>query len=181
MFIRQARASDAGSIAHLHAESWRTAYRGALSDAYLAGPIETERVAVWRARFESSAQNQYVAVAESRDQIVGFVCAYGGHDPQWGTLIDNLHVLPEHKRQGFGAQLMAHVASWSAKAYPGQGMYLWVLESNLPAQRFYARIGGEQAGRDTWTPPDGSALPKLKYAWSDAAVLRLAMEKSFVQ
>ncbi|MEX0958496.1 MAG: GNAT family N-acetyltransferase [Burkholderiales bacterium] len=156
--------------------SWRTAYRGALSDAYLDGPIESERAELWRARLTQPAANQFVVIAESRGQAVGFACAYGGEDPQWGTFLDNLHVLPEFKRQGIGAQLMREVAAWSARTWPGQGIYLWVLASNLPAQRFYARIGGENAGSDLWTPPDGSALPKVRIAWHSAEALATGVE-----
>jgi GNAT superfamily N-acetyltransferase len=171
MNIREAGAGDADAIARLHAASWRTAYRGALSDAYLSGPIEAERQTVWRERLGRHDPDQFVVVAESGGETVGFACAYGGHDPQWGTFLDNLHVTPALKRQGIGAQLMAAVAQWSAGHYPGQGLYLWVLDSNDSAKRFYARMGGEDAGIDTWTPPDGSALPKLRIAWRDPAVL----------
>lgn len=169
--IREARESDADDVARLHAASWRTAYRGALSDAYLDGPIEAERAALWRGRLGQPAQDQLVLVAESAGQMVGFACAYGGHDPRWGTFLDNLHVVPELKRQGIGAQLMVEVAAWSARSLPGQGIYLWVLQSNLSARRFYARLGGEDSGSDLWTPPDGSALPKLRIAWRDAEAL----------
>jgi ribosomal protein S18 acetylase RimI-like enzyme len=171
MQIRLARESDAESIARLHAASWRTAYRGSLSDAYLDGPIETERIELWRGRFAQPAENQFVVVAESNGRIVGFGCAYGGQDPQWGTFLDNLHVDPEHKRQGIGAQLMGRVASWSAAAYPGQGIYLWVLESNHAARRFYERLGAETAGSDIWNPPDGTALPKLRMVWRSVDAL----------
>jgi ribosomal protein S18 acetylase RimI-like enzyme len=174
--IRQALPSDADDIARLHAISWRTAYRGALSDAYLDGPIEAERAELWRGRLAQPAANQFVVIAESRGQAVGFACAYGGEDPQWGTFLDNLHVLPESKRQGIGARLMREVAAWSARAHPGQGIYLWVLGSNLDAQRFYARIGGENAGTDLWTPPDGSALPKVRIAWRSAEALAAGVD-----
>jgi ribosomal protein S18 acetylase RimI-like enzyme len=171
MQIREARESDVDDIARLHAESWRTAYRGALSDAYLDGPIEAERSALWRGRLEQPAGNQFVVVAESAGKMVGFACAYGGEDQKWGTFLDNLHVTPDRKRRGIGAQLMGAVAAWSARIYPGQGIYLWVLQSNFAAQRFYQRLGGENAGTDLWTPPDGSALPKLRFAWRHAEAL----------
>jgi ribosomal protein S18 acetylase RimI-like enzyme len=171
MRIREANEADAESIGRLHAASWRSAYRGALSDTYLDGPIEAERIEVWRGRFDKPAKNQFVAVAESRQRLVGFVCAYGGHDKQWGTFLDNLHVVPQNKRQGIGAQLMGELAAWSIRAFPGQGIYLWVLASNAAAQRFYARMGGENAGSDVWTPPDGSALPKIRFAWRDTPAL----------
>lgn len=163
--IRQATAEDADGVAALHAASWRIAYRGALSDAYLAGPIGEERQRVWRGRFAEPAANQHVAVAEVDGRLAGFVCTYGGEDAQWGSFIDNLHVEHEFKRMGIGACLMAEAAQWSRDNYPGQGMYLWVLKSNVLAQRFYDSVGGEVVGEDVWQPPDGSALPKLRYAW----------------
>jgi ribosomal protein S18 acetylase RimI-like enzyme len=171
MRIREANEADAEAIARLHAASWRTAYRGALSDDYLDGRMETERIKVWQDRFEKPAENQYVAVAESQGRIVGFVCAYGGHDAQWGTFLDNLHVAPELKRQGIGRQLMSTLASWATRAYPGQGVYLWVLQSNAAAHRFYERMGGKDAGSDVWIPPDGSALSKIRIAWRDSGGL----------
>lgn len=171
MRIREATADDADGIARLHAESWRTAYRGALSDAYLDGPIEAERTALWRERMEKPLEGQFVAVAESAGRMVGFVCAYGGHDTRWGTFIDNLHVAPDHKRRGIGARLMSEVALRAATAYPAQGLYLWVLESNTPALQFYQRLGGERAGNEIWTPPDGSDLPKIRIAWRNAETL----------
>jgi GNAT superfamily N-acetyltransferase len=171
LHIRVALPSDADTIAHLHVTSWRTAYRGALSDAYLDGSIEAERGALWHDRLAQPSANQFVVIAESGGQPVGFACAYGAEDPDWGTFLDNLHVLPEFKRRGIGAQLMRAVAAWSARAYPGQGIYLWMLGSNQDARRFYARIGGEHAGTDLWTPPDGSALPKVRIAWRSAEAL----------
>jgi len=42
--IRFARLEDAQAIAELHAESWRYAYRGALSDEYLSGDIIADRL-----------------------------------------------------------------------------------------------------------------------------------------
>lgn len=171
MHMRLATVRDADRIAHIHAESWRTAYRGALSDTYLSGPIDEERRAIWRDRFDNPPPGQYVAVAEDEAVTIGFVCAYGGHDPRWGTFIDNLHVLPDFKRHGTGRLMMQDAARWSTHTHPGQGMYLWVLESNAPARAFYERIGGEQVERATWTPPDGSELPKLRYAWRDFGAL----------
>ena len=69
---------------------------------------------------------------------------------------------------------MSEMASWSVKKFPGQGVYLWVLQTNAAAQRFYQRMGGENAGSDLWQPPDGSALPKIRFAWRDARELLIA-------
>lgn len=169
--IRIATPGDAADIARLHAASWRTAYRGMLSDAYLTGDIDAERLSVWSKCLSAPAPNQHVALAESDGQVAGFACAYGGDDARWGTLLENLHVSGAVMRQGIGARLMADVAAWSLQAHPGAGIYLWVLVPNLPARRFYERLGALNAGEDVWLPPDGGAVPKLRYVWPDPATL----------
>jgi GNAT superfamily N-acetyltransferase len=44
-----------------------------------------------------------ITLAEADDRLMGFICAFGGHDPIWGSLIDNLHVHPSAKGKGLGA------------------------------------------------------------------------------
>ena len=49
--FRTALPSESARVAELHAASWRSAYRGYLSDAYLDTDIVAERARVWQARF----------------------------------------------------------------------------------------------------------------------------------
>lgn len=162
---RTAAAADAAAIARLHAESWRVAYRGMLSDEYLDEDIFGERSALWQERFQSPAANQYIVVAETGGSMTGFACAYGAEDKTWGSFLDNLHVAVEFKRRGIGAELIKQVALWSNTYFPGAGMYLWVLESNLAAMRFYEKLGGVRSGEGVWTPPDGGSYRKYRYVW----------------
>ena len=165
MKTRTASAADASAIARLHAESWRVAYRGMLHDDYLDRTIYTERQALWEERFRSAPANQHVIVAETAGSVTGFACVYGNEDATWGSFLDNLHVAPGQKRRGIGSALMKQVAAWCLNAWPAAGMYLWVLESNTSAMRFYERLGGVRAGEGVWKPPDGGEYRKLRYAW----------------
>lgn len=171
MKFRLAQPADAPRIAHLHAESWRVAYRGAMSDDYLAGDIDAERAAVWRGRFDLPDTAQRVVLAEVGGEAVGFVCAYLDHDQDCGTLVDNLHVLRTHWGTGVGAALMAEAGRLCLAEARVHAIHLWVLESNTRARRFYERIGARIVDRGMWHPPDGSALPKLKCLWRDARTL----------
>jgi GNAT superfamily N-acetyltransferase len=168
---RQAGADDAVAIANLHADSWRTAYRGALTDEFLDGDVVRDRVELWRERFKVAPPNQLVLVVESGAQLVGFACAYGGNDPHWGTLLDNLHVRRDVQRRGVGTRLLAGVAAWCRAHYPQDGLYLWVLEQNQQARRFYQQLGASDAGGDVWVPPGGGSSPRRRYAWSDVEAL----------
>lgn len=169
--IRVATRADASRIAELHAASWRVAYRGILSDSYLTGGVVADRAAVWSGRLATPKPRQHLVLAEIGDTLAGFACAFGESDLQWGTLLDNLHVDPTLKHQGIGRRLMAEVAMWCSAELPGQGMYLWVLEPNLPARRFYERLGGVNTGRDVWNAPDGQSIPELRYSWEDLDLL----------
>lgn len=169
MRIREAQARDAHGIGQLHALSWQTAYRGMLADAYLDGRIAADRQALWAERFAKPAANQHVLVAETDDALVGFACAFGAHEPQWGTLLENLHVAPALKRSGIGSHLVREVLLWSQRRYPKVDTHLWVLKPNLAAQAFYQRMGASEAGQGMWSAPDGSDIPQLRYAWAAAS------------
>ncbi|HEY2386439.1 MAG TPA: GNAT family N-acetyltransferase [Candidatus Binatia bacterium] len=173
--LREATAADAPAIAALHAESWRTTYRGALRDDYLDGDILGERTAVWRTRLDSPAANQRVVVAEERGRVIGFTCAYGEDDARWGTQLDNIHVDRAAHGRGTGTCLVAGVAAWCRVAHPGgSGLYLWVLEQNHPARRFYERLGATDQEGDVWLPPDGGEVKTRRYVWSRDELARLA-------
>ncbi len=57
MKIREATAAEAATIASLHAESWRAAYRGILTDKFLDNDVHRERLALWQERFAVAATN----------------------------------------------------------------------------------------------------------------------------
>ena len=168
---RRATPCDAEAIASLHARSWRENYRGAFHDAFLDGDLPGERLRVWSERLEHPAGNQLVQLAVDGRQLVGFVCAYGAHDPRWGSLVDNLHVSHDSKRNGVGSSLMRQAGAWLAPRYPGLGVYLFVLEANAPARRFYERLGAQNAGVSTMETHGGAVVQSCRYTWPRAELL----------
>lgn len=167
MEYRPATAADAEAIARLHADSWRRTYRGMYSDEFLDGDLVGERLSVWGPRLESPPGNQYVCLAEADGALAGFVCGYADDDPQWGSLIDNLHVSFDHRRRGIASELMRRAADWFASNASTLAFYLWVLEDNSPAQRFYETLGARHA--ETITAPLQSGNPgrSCRYVWRD--------------
>jgi GNAT superfamily N-acetyltransferase len=163
---RLARSSDVQAIAALHADSWRRAYRGMLPDAYLDHEVFADRAAVWEARL-NDADEQLVTltvVAELNGEIVGFAHSVANEDPEWGTLLDNLHVRHDLKRSGIGRRLVAETAAWLEAHASTSGLHLWVLEDNVPARRFYESLGGRAAGSGVSREGGGSA-PSVRYWW----------------
>ncbi len=164
--LRLATRDDAPAIAALHADSWRTAYRGALTDAFLDGDLDHDRMDVWEKRLSAPTANQVVIVAEEDGRIIGFACAFGEKDERLGTLLDNIHVRRDLHRQGLGKCLVSAVADWGRTKYPDDGLYLSVLEQNAQARRFYESLGATDREGGTWIPPGGGSVPVRRYAWS---------------
>ena len=143
-----AASRDASAIAALHAESWRSAYRGLYPDEFLDGPILEERLLFWRERMNGpDPDRRHVIAAVADGELIGFACVLLDAEPDWGPLLDNLHVKPVHKGHGIGARLLQASREWIAGAAPGQPMHLWVMEGNVAAHRFYDRQGGTVAER----------------------------------
>lgn len=178
IMIRRARAEDADIVARLHADSWRRHYRGAYSDGFLDGDVLADRLQVWSDRLANPDGSTVTFLAEDNSVLVGFVHLVFDDDPDWGSLVDNLHVVWTRKRDGIGTRLMAEAAA--AVVEHGQaGLYLWVLEQNTAAQAFYRAKGGICTGRHLVAAPGGNpdrlngGPIGVRYAWADAAVLTL--------
>jgi hypothetical protein len=80
--IRFVRASDAVAVAELQSLSWRKTYRGMLSDNFLDGTLDANRLELWNVRLGSPSDNQYAIVAQHDEDVVGFACAFGGEHPK---------------------------------------------------------------------------------------------------
>src|SRR5262249_30845165 len=140
----------------LHADSWRRNYRGAYSDAFLDGDVEANRRTVWAERLTDPSVDQRTIVAEIDGGLVGFVHLVCDDDPEWGALVDNLHVIHDRNGEGIGTVLMAAAAQALLDAHPeSHRIYLWVLEQNTAAQAFYEARGGKRVGRGIVNPPGG--------------------------
>ncbi|HEY1485918.1 MAG TPA: GNAT family N-acetyltransferase [Micromonosporaceae bacterium] len=169
--FRAAGPGDADRVALLHADSWRRHYRHTYSAAYLDGDVVADRSAVWSARLAAPA-GTHTVLAEDGGSLVGFAHVVFDQDARWGSLIDNLHVSNDLRRTGVGSALVVRAASAVVEHAANPRMYLWVLEANVAAQRFYAAIGGDVVET---APVTGQYViepaTKLLVAWPDATVL----------
>ncbi|MBL8521906.1 MAG: GNAT family N-acetyltransferase [Betaproteobacteria bacterium] len=152
----------ARTIAALHAESWRAAYRGLYSDRFLDTEVHDERRQFWAsrvARLHRLDAELFLATLEGTP--AGFACIESGPQCTHGAYIDNLHVLPAFQRVGIGVALVRAAAAWARlRGHPS--IYLFVFEGNARARAFYSATGWREAGRDLHVMVTGESAPVLR-------------------
>jgi GNAT superfamily N-acetyltransferase len=172
LILREATGHDAAAIAKLHADSWRSAYRGILSDEYLDNRVHIERAALWQQRFSERAEKPFfVILAEAGNELVGFACVFPDEHPTYGAFLDNLHVVPIRTGQGIGRRLLSAVAGRLLAAERRGGLYLWVIEQNARARQFYAKAGALEVECVELSMPDGSRQKEMRCFWPELAGL----------
>jgi ribosomal protein S18 acetylase RimI-like enzyme len=168
MQIRTARIEDSASLAKAQVDSYRTAYAGILSPAYLAHFTYEEQEQDWRDLL-SCEQHDILYVAETdAGEIVGYALGRPGQTqdvPYDGELLA-LHVRRPHQGQGIGRRLITAMAGRLRQA-GSSSLMLWVLAGN-PSRLFYERLGGQLIGkRDICLGEGEAAVAEVAYGWPD--------------
>jgi ribosomal protein S18 acetylase RimI-like enzyme len=163
--IRAFQPGDVGVVADLHVRSWRTTYRGILDDIYLDGAVVQDRLEVWSSRFSNPSPDHIGLLAISNRTPVGFAFAFSNHDPVWGALLDNLHVVPEGRRHGIGTKLICALAERLSADRRSKGIHLWVFDKNVRSRTYYERLGASVVERQEAPAPGGGVVAEWLYAW----------------
>lgn len=119
------------AAARVHAESWRESHK-AFCSAEFVELHTTERQMEYIRKEMACGKNFYLLICDSPKGIMS-VC---------GNLIENLYVLPEEQRKGFGTELL-HFAESLCTGSP----VLWVLSNNIAARCFYEKAGYQFTGK----------------------------------
>lgn len=81
----------------------------------------------------------------------------------WGEVV-SLYLLPSHMGRGLGRQLLAAALdALRRRGFPRA--YLWVLEENRAARRFYERFGLRAGGQTLECAIGGRTLRECQYLW----------------
>ncbi len=144
--LRWATVADAEAGARLHLACWREAY-GPLVDpglleAQLADP------ASWTQRWREQIPRVPRLLAERDGELVGFAVAGPGRgeDPPAPLELYAAYVRASCYGTGLGRALVDRVLG------PGPA-YVWVLDGNARAERFYEKLGFRRDGTREWFTP----------------------------
>ncbi|TCS84372.1 GNAT family N-acetyltransferase [Tepidibacillus fermentans] len=170
MLIREARIEDAFAIGKVNVDSWRTTYKGIVSDQFLAD-LSYEKAEKRFKEHLTIARNRCYFVAENeKKEIIGFIA--GGYNrtenSDYEGEIYGIYLLKHSQRKGIGRQLVKALAQ-KLKELGITSVQVWALADN-PYRKFYKKLGGDYI--DSKLIEIGSQILKEEsYGWKDIEVL----------
>lgn len=126
---------DFFQISNIYEESWKYAYKGIIPQNYL------DNLPVGKWVNHLSKPNMRSLVIIDKDQYIGttsFCKSRFLEFQEYGELV-SLYLLPEYIGKGYGYQLLDAAVTELKKEY--NDIFLWVLEENYRARKFYERNG----------------------------------------
>ncbi|MGE6629802.1 N-acetyltransferase family protein [Bacillus sp. NPDC077027] len=136
MNIRQAQPSDIQKIAEVHVESWKSTYRGIISQAYLDDLTVDEQIEKWE---ERSLYGTFVA--EDEEGVFGFASFGKQRDQQFAHYDAELYaiyLIEGKQKTGAGTALIATGIDYLIEEGFSH-MLLWVFDRNSAVQ-FYQKL-----------------------------------------
>ena len=132
---------DLAEIGKIYEKSWKHTYKGMLSRHYLNSITEDE----WINKISKCGTNSLVMLNDGK--YIGTVSFGSSHISQfedWAEIF-SIYFLPEYTGQGLGIILMNRVIDELQKlGY--QRIFLFALEKNISAIRFYEKYGFTTSG-----------------------------------
>jgi ribosomal protein S18 acetylase RimI-like enzyme len=176
--VRAATVADAGAIAAVHRESWRTTYAGILPLDVVAAQAGRKSESAWRRRLSQAPPYEATWIAERGGEPVGIAsCGDARHQLEGiEAEIYALYVLQDHQRRGAGRALVRACARHFVRQ--GQfGFYLWVLKANR-ARLFYEAMGGVEMAEKVERVGRLHSFGQVAYGWHDLTALVSTVEAS---
>jgi ribosomal protein S18 acetylase RimI-like enzyme len=167
--IRPATPHDVEAIAHIHVETWRSTYAGAIPDAYLVRMDIARQRKMWRQMVRGVGRGNQVVVTELGDgEVAGFAsCGPARRDmlprraPYDGEVY-TLYVALDHQGHGHGKRLLTACFD-TLRDRDKTAAVVWVLAAN-PARFFYEAQGGRKVAERTESFA-GADLAELAFGW----------------
>ena len=160
MMLREAKISDASSLAAISIEVWIGTYLKRGVSAFFANYALSEFTTLKSEKLVADS-NQFILVSENDEGIDGFIrVSSGSTAPVSGCSsmeISTFYVQPRHHGIGIGKMLL-HAALEHCRKRGAESVWLTTNAENAPAIAFYLKHGFEHVGETYFRVEDKGYL-----------------------
>lgn len=160
--FRDAKPSDATSIAAIHDAAWRNTYQGIIPHLHLERMIARRGPVWWRRQIDRGSNIELLIFDGVPQGYVSFGRARGAWPWAAGEIFE-LYIAPAHQGVGLGGKLFVH-AYRTLKSEGYNKLVVWALQDNELACSFYGGLGGAVAATAEEKYGDVS-LTRVAFAW----------------
>lgn len=159
MVIRELRPEDDRfAVSRIYEESWKTAYKNIVPQNFLDS-IEPGR---WAAHLDNGQIHHLLLIEDGAFIGTASYCesrlpAFAG----FGEIV-SIYLLPEYMGRGLGKKLFEAVVERLQKLGFNH-IFLWVLEENYRARKFYEKMGFTSSGEFLDDDIGGKKLREVQY------------------
>lgn len=173
--VRKAALQDAAAIAQIQVDTWRSTYRGIMTDEFLSNMSYERGQRNWEAAFGPKSLTVVYVAEANQNHIVGFAACgpVRDNEPAFDGELYAIYVIQGLQGRGIGARLSLAVAA-ELRGRGFDSMLVWVLAEN-PFRRFYESLGGEKV-RTRDIDIGGKTLKELGYGWKSLDSLIAGLE-----
>jgi GNAT superfamily N-acetyltransferase len=170
--IRPATAADAGGIARVHVDTWKSTYPRIVPQEFLDSLDLEARAKQWDEWLVR--EGVHVFVAEDAGTVCGFISGGILHDGvqvaalNYDSEIYTLYVLAAAQGRGAGRALMSALATRLEQDGLTRPV-VWALEEN-PWCAFYERLGGKRVAQKMIEIGE-TQLSDIAYGWDEIGIL----------
>lgn len=161
--VRKAKVGDEVRMAEILVAAWQHAYSGIMSPELLDALDINQKTDMWRTALERAGKGSYL-VAEVNGRVEGFAVFGPARDKDLdgaeSAEIVAINIDPDHWGSGLGCALLNTMIERLSTDGFGS-IYLWVVEQNERALRFYHRNGFASEG-GIKTDPKHTGVQELR-------------------
>jgi GNAT superfamily N-acetyltransferase len=165
--IRRANETDLAAIAGVLVATWRTTFRGLLSDSFLESMSCTEQRERHTRIMVKQRAIYFVAERALTSEVIGFANGGPNRNPEYpyaGELYA-IYIMRDFQGRGIGKRLFCALADGLSRSGLNS-MIVWVLANN-PNCRFYECMGGRTTARRPSLIDDKTNIEEVAFIWSD--------------
>lgn len=139
--LKKAAPEDARTLAYIQCESWKSAFRGILSDEDLTRRTDVQKTeAMYERVLSDPAMHLTIETVDEKPHCIAVWSRSRADLGKAAAELICIHSLPDKWRRGYGSKMMEHVLAEIKEAGYTE-VILWVFEQNTRARGFYEKHG----------------------------------------
>lgn len=152
------QSDDRFAISRIYEESWKFAYKNIIPQSYL----ESIPAGSWVPNLEKEGMNTLVLIEDGMFIGTSSYCKSRFSDfSDFGEIV-SIYFLSQYIGKGYGKLLLDAVIG-ELKQLGFDEIFLWVLEDNLRARKFYEKVGFTFSGNYLNDNIGGKELREMQY------------------